>query len=289
VEALLQAVPIHPATSCHPCTTRTLVFTATVLPITDRPLPLLRSLRMLNLRNTSWTSARKSLVWKRCSRVPSGSCKVSVVVWMRCESESSSSLSANTRLRGRDNPHLLDQSLLLPLDPHTKSKNAPPLSLRCPFLYRGTDPSHLPWPRKPCGTSSRSRPVFDLAVFSPYPVFTAIISSLWFLPLSRVWVLNVRPAVVLFYNLALLVLRLICSPPFYAGQLPPSSFISHNLHTPGLWISFRVCVFLLLLPRRCVFSLVLSCSRSYHMCILLFFSPFPPFVVYIFYPPFLLF
>ena len=77
----------------------------------------------------------------------------------------------------------------------------------------------------------------------------------------------------LFYNLALLVLRLICSLPFYAGQLPPSSFISHNLHTPGLWISFCVCVFLLLLPRRRVFSLVLSCSRSYHMSILLFLPP----------------
>lgn len=42
---------------------------------------------------------------------------------------------------------------------------------------------------------------------------------------SRVWV-NVRPAVVLFYDLALLVLRLICSPLFYAGRRhPPTSFI----------------------------------------------------------------
>jgi hypothetical protein len=38
---------------------------------------------------------------------------------------------------------------------------------------------------------------------------------------------------------------------------------------PGLWISSRVYVFLPSLPRRCVFGL--SCSRSYRMCILLFY------------------
>ena len=51
-------------------------------------------------------------------------------------------------------------------------------------------------------------------------------------PPSHVWVACVRPAVVLFYDLALFVLRLICSPLFYAGRHPRTSFIFHPLHTP---------------------------------------------------------
>jgi hypothetical protein len=117
---------------------------------------------------------------------------------------------------------------------------------------------------------SQSRPACDLAVLSPYPVLTAVLSSLWLSPTSlpRVRVANVRPAVVLFYDLPLLVLRLIfCSPLFYAGRRhPPIPLISHS--PPQFLDLVCVCV-LLQLPRRRVFSLVLSCSRSYRMCILL--------------------
>ena len=71
----------------------TLVFTPTIHPIIDHPLPPLQSLRMLSLRNTPLTSARKSLVRKRCSLAPSGQCKVSVVLWVGSVNESSLSLS----------------------------------------------------------------------------------------------------------------------------------------------------------------------------------------------------
>lgn len=81
-------------------------------------------------------------------------------------------------------------------------------------------------------TAQGSRqPAPNRPVSASYPVLTAIISSFWFLPLSRVWVSNARP-VVLFCNLALLVLRQICSSLFHAGKLPPSSFIPHNFRTP---------------------------------------------------------
>lgn len=70
--------------------------------------------------------------------------------------------------------------------------------------------------------------------------------------------------------------------------MPDGGSHQHHLYLlvsthPSLWISSCVCVFLLSLPRRCVFSLVLSCSRPYRMCILLF-LPFDPFRLYIFYP-----
>jgi hypothetical protein len=133
------------------------------------------------------------------------------VVWMRCASESLRSLSANMRLRGRDNRHLLDQSRLLPLDPHIRRRDGLPPNPQRPSLCRGIDLSPPLQSRNLCGTSSPSRPACDPTVLQPCPVLTAILSSLWFLfSLPRVWVASVRPAVVLFYDLPLFVLRLIC-------------------------------------------------------------------------------
>lgn len=68
----------------------------------------------------------------------------------------------------------------------------------------------------------------------------------------------------------------------------PDTCLHHRLYLinfvhPGPWISFRVCIFVLSSPCCCVFSLVLSRSRSYHMRVL----PFPPLVVHVFYPTFL--
>ena len=103
-------------------------------PTVDPPLPLLQSLCTLSLRSASWTSARKSLVWKRCPLALSCRCKV---VWMRCESEGPVSFSADTLLKGRGSLHLLGQSLLFLFDPVL------PPSLYCPLLYRSGDPSHL--------------------------------------------------------------------------------------------------------------------------------------------------
>lgn len=138
------------------------------------------------------------------------------MAWMRCVSGSLLSLSASTRLKGRDNPRLLDQSRLLPLDPHIRPKNALPLNPQFLSLCRGIDTSPLPWLRKRCGTLSQSRPACDFAVLKPCPVLTAVLHrscfSLCLTPLSSVWVANVRPAVVLFYDPALLVLRLIWLP-----------------------------------------------------------------------------
>ena len=84
---------------------------------------------------------------------------------------------------------------------------------------------------------SPSKPACNLVVLLPRPVTTIVRSSLcFFLPLSslsRVWVANVRPAVVLFYDLALLMLPLIplCFMPD-DGTPSLTSFISHSLHTP---------------------------------------------------------
>jgi hypothetical protein len=75
---------------------------------------------------------------------------------------------------------------------------------------------------------SQSRLAFDFAVLSLscpycYPFIALVFGST---SLSRVWVANVRPAVVLFYNLALLVLRLILFPPlFYVGRRHPPNII----------------------------------------------------------------
>jgi hypothetical protein len=195
------------------------------------------------------------------------------VVWMRCASESLRSLSANTRLRGLGNPHLLDQYRLLPLDPHIRQRDGLPPNLPRPSPYRGIDPSPPLQPKKPCGTSFPSRPVYDFAVLLPRPVLTAVLSPLCFfssLSLSRVWVASVRPAVVLFYDPALFVLRLICPLLCFMpddGTHQPHLYLIISIH-PSLWISTRVCVSLPSLPRCCVFGL--SCSRSYRMCILFF-------------------
>jgi len=124
--------------------------------------------------------------------------------------ESSRLLSANMRLKGRDNPHL-DWPPLLLLDPHVRQKDDLPRNPPRLSLYKGIGLSPPLQPKRPSGTSSRSRPACDLAVSQPCPVPTAILSPLWFFSfLSRVWVASVRPAVVLFYNLALFMLRLIC-------------------------------------------------------------------------------
>ena len=119
-------------------------------------------------------------------------------------------------------------------------------------------------------TAQGSRqPAPNRPVSASYPVLTAIISSFWFFPLSRVWVSNARP-VVLFCNLALLVLRQICSSLFHAGNYPHHRlYLVTSVH-PGLWTSFRVCVSLLSLPHLCVFSLVLSYSCSCRIRILFF-------------------
>jgi hypothetical protein len=100
------------------------------------------------------------------------------VAWMRCVSESLQLPSASMQLRGRDNPHPLDQSPLLPLDPHIRPKSDLLLSLLRPSLSRGTGTSLLLWPRKPCGTLSPSKPACDSAD-SPRPVLTATLSSLF--------------------------------------------------------------------------------------------------------------
>jgi hypothetical protein len=199
------------------------------------------------------------------------------VVWMRCVSESLRSLSANMRLRGRDNRHLLDLSLLLPHGPHIRPMADLPPSLPHPSLCRGIDQSPPLRPKILSGTSSPSRPACDFAVLSPCPVLTIALSLLWFfsslyLSLSRVWVVGVRLAVVLFYNPALFVLRLICPPPpplFYAGRRsPPTSFISHRLYPPQSLDLISVYVFLSSLPRCCVFGpspLLLSLLSYVHI------------------------
>ena len=179
------------------------------------------------------------------------------MVWMRCANGSLRSLSANMRLRGRDNRHLLDQSRLLPLDPHIKQKVDLPLNPPRPSLYRDIDLSPPLQSRNPCGTSSPSRPACDPTVSLPYPVLTAVLSPLWFFSsLPRVWVASVRPAVVLFYDPPLFVLRLICPLLCFmpdGGIYRPHLYLIVSIH-PSLWISSRVCVFLSSLPRCCVFG-----------------------------------
>ena len=106
-----------------------------------------------------------------------------------------------------------------------------------------------------------------LLSFGPSGFFTST-------SLPRVWVANGRPAVVLFYNLALLVLLLILIPSVLCRTTAPTE---HHLYLiVSASGSHLFCVFPLSSPRRCLFSPVLSCSRFYRMCILLFpiFDPF---------------
>lgn len=213
---------------------------------------------------------------------------------MRCASESLRSLSANTRLRGRDNLHLLDQSLLLLHGPHTRPMVDLPLSLLHPSLYRGIGQSPPLRPKKPSGTSSPSRPACDFTVLQPCPVPTTALSSLCFLSLSLspVWVAGVRPAVVLFYNPALFVLRLICPPLLCfmpdAGTHQPHLYLIVSIPTPvpgsHLVSTFSYHHY----PVAVCPVPLLSCSRSYRMCILFRLRILNLFDVYIFYLTFLL-
>jgi len=194
---------------------------------------------------------------------------------MRCASESSRSLSASTQLRGRDNPRL-DPLRLLPLDPHIRQKvGLRPNPLR-PFLCRGIDQSPPLQPRNPFGTSSPSRPACDSAVLLPHPVPTAVLSPLCFSlflspPLCMDCECPSGCCVILQFRLFLL--RLICPLLCFMPDDDthrPHLYLIVSIH-PSLWISSRVCVFLPSLPRCCVFGPILSCSRSYRMCILFFY------------------
>jgi len=133
---------------------------------------------------------------------------------------------------------------------------------------------------------SQSRPAYDLAV--PHRVLSLLLSfhrSGFCLYLSiSCMATNVRPVVVLFYNLALLVLRLILFPSVLCRTTAPTEHHLYLLvpvsgsHLVSTFFYYHRPVF--------VFSLVLSCSRFYRMCILLFLflSFLTPSVVYIFYP-----
>ena len=82
---------------------------------------------------------------------------------------------------------------------------------------------------------SRSRSAFDFVVLSLYPVLTAIILSLWFLPQSRVWISTIRPAVVLFCSIGA------TSNLFLS--FTPDNHPHHRLYLitpihPGLWLRF---------------------------------------------------
>jgi hypothetical protein len=148
------------------------------------------------------------------------------VAWMRCASVSLRLLSVNTPLRGHDNQHLLDPSRLLPLGPRIALKNDLPLSLPRPYLYKGIDRSPPPQPKKLCGTSSPSIPARDFAVPS-HRVLSLLLSFTrsGFSLLSLVWVASVRPAVVLFYNLAYWCYGLICSPPVLCRTMALTNII----------------------------------------------------------------
>jgi len=204
--------------------------------------------------------------------------------------ESSRLLSANMRLKGRDNPHL-DWPPLLLLDPHVRQKDDLPRNPPRLSLYKGIGLSPPLQPKRPSGTSSRSRPVCNLAV--SHRVLSLLLSFpalVFLLPLSRVWVASVRPAVVLFYNLALFVLRLICPLLCFMpddGINRPHLYLIVSIH-PSLWISSCLYVFLPSLPRCCVCSVLSSLALDPIVCPY-YSSAFEPFrSVYIFYPSFLL-
>jgi len=101
--------------------------------------------------------------------------------------------------------------------------------------------------------------------------------------LSRVWVANVRPAVVLFYNPALLV----------HANFPPSVLCrttaptEHHLYLIVLASgSHLLSPFPTIITRRCLFSLSspLALALGLIVCAYYFFRFLTPFVVYIFYP-----
>jgi hypothetical protein len=174
-------------------------------------------------------------------------------------SESLRSRSANTQLKGRDNPHLLGRSQLLPLDPRTRPKPDPPLNLLYLFLCRGTDPSPPLQSKKLCGMLSPSRLARDLAELSPRPVFTAVLALVSLLSISLSCMGRECPSgCCVILQSALFVLRLIC-PPFCFmpddGTHQRHLYLIVSIH-PSLRISSRVCVFLSSLTRCCVRSLL---------------------------------
>jgi hypothetical protein len=73
-------------------------------------------------------------------------------------------------------------------------------------------------------------------------------------------------------------------PLFYTGRRhPPTSFISHSLHTPqSLDLISRLRFPIITTPSLCVRPLLLSLLSYVHIT----FLPLIPFVVYIFYPTF---
>jgi hypothetical protein len=99
-----------------------------------------------------------------------------------------------------------------------------------------------------------------------------------FFPPSRVWVTSVRPAVVLFYDPTLLVLRLILFLRFMPDDGTPTSFIFQSPSTQSLWISSRLRFLIITTPSLCVRPLLLSLLSYVHIT----FLPSTPFVVCIF-------
>lgn len=127
-----------------------------------------------------------------------------------------------------------------------------------------------------------SRRILSLLLSLPRSVFS---------PFSRVWVANVRPAVVLFYDLALLVLLLICSPPLCL--IPDNGARQRHLYLivsthPSLWISSRLRFPIISTPSLCVRPLSSSLALAPIVCAyyLLLLTPFV--VCIFFYPSFLL-
>jgi len=110
--------------------------------------------------------------------------------------------------------------------------------------------------------------------------------ALFFVPLSPVWVANVRPAVVLFYDLALLVLRLICPHLCFMpddGTHQPHLYLIVSITPPSLDLISSAFSYHHYPVAVCSASLALApivCSY--------YFLPLTLFVVYIFYSTFLL-
>ena len=122
---------------------------------------------------------------------------------------------------------------------------------------------------------SRSRSAFDFVVLSLYPVLTAIILSLWFLPQSRVWISTIRLAVVLFCSIGA------TSNLFLS--FTPDNHPHHRLYLitpihPGLWLRFLSTT----TTSWCVQSRPLLLLSYVHITFF-FFCLYPLFIVYIFY------
>jgi len=131
---------------------------------------------------------------------------------------------------------------------------------------------------------SPSRPLCDFfAVLTASCLYCCLFLALVFFSISCMG--RVRPAVVLFYDLPLLMLRLILLLSVLCRTTAPTNIIYISVSIHPVSGSHLVCVFPSSLPRRFVRPLILSCSRFYRMCILLL-CLLTPFVVYIFHPTF---